>query len=119
MKENEHVRYMCSHFNLIVNELNSIEINKLGDMGIVRKINSLLPQQKYGSIITIIHNLEDLGQMTPALLIEKIIVGVYGPIAYHWVPNVMLLSRTMSLLQLDGTCGCTSDHSRVYAGLGR
>jgi hypothetical protein len=38
----------------------------------VRKIISLLPQQKYGSIITILHNMEDLSQMTPTIVIGKI-----------------------------------------------
>jgi hypothetical protein len=51
---------MYSHLNLIINELNSIGINKLGDADIMRKIISLLPQQRYGSIITILHNMEDL-----------------------------------------------------------
>jgi hypothetical protein len=46
MKETDLVRDMCSHLNLIINELNSIWINKLGDAGIVRKIISLLPQSK-------------------------------------------------------------------------
>jgi hypothetical protein len=64
MKENELVREMYSHLNLVINELNSIGINKLDDTDIVRKIISLLPQQRYGSIITILHNLEDLSQMT-------------------------------------------------------
>jgi hypothetical protein len=31
MKDNELVRDMYSHLNLIINELNSIGINKLGD----------------------------------------------------------------------------------------
>jgi ferritin len=44
MKENELVRDMYSRLNLIINELNSIGINKLGDTNIVRKIISLLPQ---------------------------------------------------------------------------
>jgi hypothetical protein len=35
------------------------------------KIISLLPQQKYESIITILHNLKDLSQMTSTLLISK------------------------------------------------
>jgi hypothetical protein len=52
MKDNELVRDMYSRFNLIINELNSIGINKVGDVDIVRKIISLLPQQRYGSIIT-------------------------------------------------------------------
>jgi hypothetical protein len=72
MKENELVRDMYSLLNIIINELNSIGINKLGDANIVRKIISLLPQQKYGSIITILHNMEDLNQMTPTIVIGKI-----------------------------------------------
>jgi hypothetical protein len=73
MKDNEIVRYMYYCLNLIVNELNSVGINKLDVVNIMRKINSLLPQQKYGSIITILNNLEDLSQMTPTLLIDKIV----------------------------------------------
>jgi hypothetical protein len=72
MKENELVIDMYSHLNLVINDLNSIGINKLGDADIVRKIFSLLPQQRYGSIITILHNLEDLSQMTPTIVIGKI-----------------------------------------------
>jgi hypothetical protein len=67
MKDNELVRDMYSRLNLIINELNSIGINKLGDVDIVRKIISLLPQQRYGSIITILHNMEDT-----TIVIEKI-----------------------------------------------
>jgi hypothetical protein len=72
MKENELVRDMYSRLNLIINELNSIGINKLGNADIVRKIISLLPQQRYRSIITILHNMEDLSTMTPTIVIEKI-----------------------------------------------
>jgi ATP phosphoribosyltransferase len=52
MKENELVRDIYSRLNLIINELNSIGIKNLGDADIVRKIIFLLPQQKYGSIVT-------------------------------------------------------------------
>jgi hypothetical protein len=73
MKENELVRDMYSRLNLIIDELNSIGINKLDDADIVRKIISLLPQQRYGSIITILHNMEDLSTMTPTIVIRKIV----------------------------------------------
>jgi hypothetical protein len=63
--------YFC--LILIVSELNFIGINKIGDTNIVKKIISLLPQQKYGNIITILRNLEDLSQMTLVLVIEKIV----------------------------------------------
>jgi hypothetical protein len=69
---NELVRDMYSRLNLIISELNSIGINRLGDADIVRKIISLLPQQRYGSIITILHNMEDLSTMTPTIVIGKI-----------------------------------------------
>jgi hypothetical protein len=72
-KENELVRYMYSRLNLIINELNSVGINKLGDADIVRKIIFLLPQQKHGNINTILHNLEDLSQMTLTLMNGKIV----------------------------------------------
>jgi hypothetical protein len=72
MKDDELVKDMYSRLNLIINELNSIGINKLGDVDIVRKIISLLPQQRYGSIITILHNMEDLSTMTPTIVIRKI-----------------------------------------------
>jgi hypothetical protein len=72
MKKNELVRDMYSRLNLIINDLNSIGINKLGDANIVRKIISLLPQQRYGSIITILHNMEDLSAMTSTIVIGKI-----------------------------------------------
>jgi hypothetical protein len=52
------VRDMYSCLNLIINELNSIRLTKLGDMDIVMKIILVLPHNKYGSIITIIHTME-------------------------------------------------------------
>jgi hypothetical protein len=67
MKDNELVRDIYSRLNLIINELNSIGINKLGDADIVRKIISLLE-----SIITILHNMEDLSTMTSTIVIGKI-----------------------------------------------
>jgi hypothetical protein len=73
MKDNELVRDMYSRLNLIINELNSIGINKLGDADIVRKLSPLLPQQRYGSIITILHNMEDLSQMNPTIVNGKIV----------------------------------------------
>ena len=45
MNDDELVHDMYSHFNLIINELNSIGLTKLGDADIVRKIISVLPQK--------------------------------------------------------------------------
>jgi hypothetical protein len=51
---------MYFRLNLIINEFNSIDINKLRNVDIARKIMSLLPQQKYRSIIVILHNMKKL-----------------------------------------------------------
>ena len=64
---------MYSRLNLIIKELHSIGLIQLDDVDIVRKIISVLPQKKYISIITILHNMEDLSTMTPAIVIGKIV----------------------------------------------
>ena len=73
MNENEPVHDMYSRLNLIINELHSIGLTKLDDTNIMRKIISMLPQKKYASIVTILHNMEDLSTMTPAIVISKIV----------------------------------------------
>jgi hypothetical protein len=59
MKENELVRDTYYRLNLVINELNYIGINKLGDADIVRKIMSLLPQNK------------DMGASSPSLTTSR------------------------------------------------
>ena len=44
MKDDELVRDMYSHLNLIINELHSIGLTRLSDADIMRKIISMLPQ---------------------------------------------------------------------------
>ena len=73
INDDELVRDMYSRLNLIINELHSIGLTKLDDADIMRKIISMLPQNKYASIITILHNMEDLSTMTPAIVIAKLV----------------------------------------------
>ena len=68
MNDDELVHDMYYWLNLIINELHSIGLTKLDDVDI-----SVLPQKKYASIITILHNMEDLSTMTPAIVIGKIV----------------------------------------------
>ena len=64
---------MYSRLNLIIKELHSIGLIQLDDVDIVRKIISVLPQKKYASIITILHNMENLSTMTPGIVIGKLV----------------------------------------------
>jgi hypothetical protein len=99
MKENELVRDMYSRLNLVINELNSIGIDKLDDMDIVRKIISLLPQQKYGSIIAILH-MVDLSQMTRHLSLR-----ILWHLKCHarWVKKRSQLLQSHMLLHVTST----------------
>ena len=85
MNDDELVRDMYSRLNLIINELHSIGLLKLDDADIVRKIISVLPQKKYASIITILHNMEDLSTMTPAIVIGKIVAFEMSRKNGRWV----------------------------------
>jgi hypothetical protein len=100
MTYNELVRDMYSRLNLIINELNSIGINKVGDVDIVRKIISMLPQQKYGSIITILHNMEDLSTITPIIVIGKIVLL---KCRVKWVNKGSQLLQSHMLLHMKNT----------------
>ena len=73
MNDDELVHDMYSHLNLIINKLYSIGLTKLDDADIIRKIIYMLPQKKYASIITILHNMEDLSNMTPGIVIGKLV----------------------------------------------
>jgi hypothetical protein len=42
-------------------------------MDIVMKIILVLPHNKYASIITIVHTMEDLSKMTPTLVIGELV----------------------------------------------
>lgn len=65
---------MYSRFNLIIDELNSIRIAKLGDANIVSKTIYMLPHNKYENITTTLHhNMEDLSTMTLMLIIIKLV----------------------------------------------
>ena len=65
INDDELVRDMYSRLNLIINELHLIGLMKLDDADIMRKIICMLPQKKYASIITILHNMEDLKHYDP------------------------------------------------------
>ena len=73
MNDDELVRDMYTYLNLIINELHSIGLMKVDDADIMRKIISVLPQKKYASIITILHNMENLSTMTPGIVIGKLV----------------------------------------------
>jgi fructose-specific phosphotransferase system IIC component len=65
---------MYSRLNLIFNELNYINITNLGYVDIVMKTIFVLRHNKYVSIITVLHNMENSSMMILGFVIGKLVV---------------------------------------------
>jgi hypothetical protein len=70
---NELANDMYSCLNVIVNELNEIDLTKLSDEDISRKIIQVLPKDRYSTIVTYFHLFEKLRKMKPTQVLSKII----------------------------------------------
>src|SRR6266540_2951705 len=87
MHRNERVNGMYSRLNVLVEEIKALNVKKIMDEDVMRKIISILPRPEY-QIITTLLSQEDLESMTPA--------DVLGRIAAH------------ELYELDGVLATTS-----------
>ncbi|CAN6324860.1 unnamed protein product [Urochloa humidicola] len=63
---------MYSRLNVIVNELNSLGLNKLSDGDVTRKIVSILPKEKYAQLVTCLH-FKNLNEMKTTKVLNRII----------------------------------------------
>jgi hypothetical protein len=55
---------ICSWLNILVEEVNGLGLTQISEPDVVRKILSVLPIEKYGHIVTMLHQL-DLFTTTP------------------------------------------------------
>ena len=72
MRLNERANDMYSCLNVLVEKLNDLGLTKMKKANVARKIIGLLPKNKYGTIITMLHN-GDLSNATPSSVLGKII----------------------------------------------
>jgi len=68
-KENDNEIY--SRLNVIVEELNGLGLTQMSAADVARKILCVLPNEKYGHIITVLHQC-DLSTATPTAILGKI-----------------------------------------------
>jgi hypothetical protein len=61
------MQMMYSRLNILVEEVNGLELTKISQPDVVRKILSVLPIEKYGHIVTVLHQI-DLLITTPTIL---------------------------------------------------
>jgi hypothetical protein len=71
MLANENANDMYSRLNIHVEEVNGLGLTQISQPDVVRKILSVLPIEKYGHIITVLHQM-DLFTATPTQILKKI-----------------------------------------------
>jgi hypothetical protein len=71
MLANENANDMYSWLNIFVEELNGLGFTQTSPPDVVRKILSVLPIEKYGHIVMVLHQM-DLSTATPTQILGKI-----------------------------------------------
>src|SRR6266508_3478507 len=71
MNRNERVNDMYSRLNVLVEEIKALNVKKITDENVVRKIISILPRPEY-QVIAMLLRQEDLENMTPVDALERI-----------------------------------------------
>ena len=70
---------MYSHLNVLIEEANGLGLTQMQPFDVVRKILSVLPIDKYGHIMTVLHQ-GDLSTATPTQILGKIILVENRPL---------------------------------------
>jgi hypothetical protein len=82
MLANENANDMYSRLNILVEEINGLGLTQISQPDVVRKILSVLSIDKYGHIVTVLHQM-DLSITTPTQILGKINAHeMYMPINY-------------------------------------
>jgi hypothetical protein len=71
MLANENANNMYSRLNILVEEVNGLGLTQISQPDVVRKILSVLPIEKYGHIVTVLHQM-DLSITTPTQILGNI-----------------------------------------------
>ena len=71
MLPKESANEMYSRLNILVEEVNGLGLTQMQPSDVVRKILSVLPIDKYGHIVTVLHQ-GDLSTATPTQILGKI-----------------------------------------------
>ena len=71
MLANENANAMYSRLNILIEEVNGLGLTQISQPDVVRKILSVLPIDKYGHIVTVLHQM-DLSVTTPTQILGKI-----------------------------------------------
>jgi hypothetical protein len=76
MLPSESVNEMYSYLNVLVEEVNGLGLTQMQPSDVVRKILNVLPVDKYGHIVIVLHQ-DDLFAATPTQILGIIAHGMY------------------------------------------
>ena len=68
----ENAKAMYSRLNILVNEINSLDVKKIDDLELIRKILHSLRRPEYGLVITILYE-KEINTLTPNQVLNKMI----------------------------------------------
>ena len=70
--DDENAESMYSRLNILVNEINSLDVKKINDMELIRKILDSLRRPDYDLVTTILYE-KELNALTPNQVLNKVI----------------------------------------------
>jgi Holliday junction resolvasome RuvABC DNA-binding subunit len=71
MLPKESANDMYTRLNVLVEDLNALGLTQMSPLDVARRILSVLPVEKYGHIVTVLHQ-SDLSTVTPTPVLGKI-----------------------------------------------
>ena len=71
MLANENANDMYSRLNILVEKVNGLGLTQISQTDVVRKILNVLPTDKYGHIVTVLHQI-NFSITTPTQILGKI-----------------------------------------------
>ena len=70
--DHENAETMYSRLNILVNEINSLDVKKIYDLELIRKILHSLRRPEYDLVITILYE-KEINTLTPNQVLNKVI----------------------------------------------
>ena len=70
--DHENAETMYSRLNILVNEINSLDVKKIYDLELTRKILHALRRPEYDLVITILYE-KEINTLTPNQVLNKVI----------------------------------------------
>ena len=71
--DHENVETMYSRLNILMNEINSLDVKKIDNLELIRKILHSLWRSEYDLVITILYE-KEINTLTPNQVLNKVIV---------------------------------------------